>query len=313
MTDESVSEPEHPGLLGHRLLIVTGKGGTGKSTIAAAIATLVAGSGRRVLLCDMDGKGSSTGWFGRSPGPVGFEPVEVATNLWAMSMDTEAALREYLRLHSPIPFAGAIGPVAGVIDYVADAAPGVREILAIGKVCWEVRRARYDTVVVDAEASGHIVSQIAAPRVLGNLVTMGMIRDQTGWMLDILEDPALTNAVVVTTAEEMPVTETIETLRRIRTETATVVGAVVVNRMPAPVLDPEDRRALAEIAGRDAARRDALDVLAWADARRLEAERLCTGMAEACGGAAMVQLPELVEPTPAAVASELTRVLGVGS
>lgn len=319
MTDASVSGPDRPGLLGHRLLIVTGKGGTGKSTVAATIATVAARAGLRVLLCDMDGKGSSTSMFGGTPGPVGFDPVVVAPNVRAMSMDTEAALREYLRLFSPVPFAGAIGPVAGVIDFVADAAPGVREILVIGKVCWEVRRGAHDLVVVDAEASGHIVSQIAAPRVLGNLVTMGMIRDQTGWMLDILEDPDVTSAIVVTTPEELPVTESIETLRRIRTETATTVGAVIVNRMPAPVLDVDDRLVLDAIMrhptdGTDVMyRTGALGVLSWADARRREAERMCAEIARECAGAAMLRLPELAEATPSMLAPVLADAISIGS
>lgn len=310
MTDASVSEPDGPEILGRRLLIVTGKGGTGKSTVAATIASVVAQSGRSVLLCDMDGKGSSTSMLGAPPGPVGFDPVEIAPNLRALSMDTEAALREYLRLFSPVPFAGAIGPVAGVIDFVADAAPGVREILVIGKVCWEVRRGAHDVVIVDAEASGHIVSQIAAPRVLGNLVTMGMIRDQTGWMLDILEDPDVTAAIVVTTPEELPVTESIETLRRIRSETATAVAAVVVNRMPAQLLAPGDRGILDGIVHRERGRAGALGLLAWADERRGEAERLRAEVEQACGGAMVVELPELAEATPAVLAPIVADAFG---
>ena len=98
-----------------------------------------------------------------------------------------------------------------------------------------MRERHYDLVVVDAEASGHIVGQITAPRAINDLVQVGMVRDQTEWMLEILEDPATTGVVVVTTPEEMPVTETIELVARLRAETTVAVAAVVANRvLPEP-------------------------------------------------------------------------------
>ena len=133
-----------------------------------------------------------------------------------MAMNTEDSLREYLRLFVRIPLLGRIGPLASTFDFVADAAPGVKEILGVGKLCYEVRERNYDLVVVDAEASGHVVSQIGAPRVIRDLVQVGLVRDQTQWMLDLLDDPATTGVVVVTTPEEMPVTETIELVEQLR-------------------------------------------------------------------------------------------------
>ena len=112
-----------------------------------------------------------------------------------MAMNTEDSLREYLRLFVRIPLVGRIGPLARTFDFVADAAPGVKEILAVGKLCYEVRERHYDLVVVDAEASGHIVAQIGAPRAISELVQVGLVRDQTDWMLDILDDPARTGLV----------------------------------------------------------------------------------------------------------------------
>ena len=101
-----------------------------------------------------------------------------------MAMNTEDSLREYLRLFVKVPLVGRIGPLARTFDFVADAAPGVKEILAVGKLVYEVRERHYDLVVVDAEASGHIVAQIAAPRVIGELVQVGLVRDQTRWMTE---------------------------------------------------------------------------------------------------------------------------------
>ena len=177
----------------------------------------------------MDAKGALATAF--DVGELEFDPTEVQPNLWAMAMNTEDSLREYLRLFVRIPLLGRIGPLASTFDFVADAAPGVKEILGVGKLCWEVRERNYDLIVVDAEASGHIVSQIGAPKVIADLVQVGLVRDQTQWMLDILDDPARTGVVVVTTPEEMPVTETIDLLGRLRAETGAHASAVIANRV----------------------------------------------------------------------------------
>lgn len=216
-------------LLDLDLVFVTGKGGVGKTTVAAALAEVAARRGQRVLVCEMDAKGALATAFEVSE--LEFEPTEVEPGLFAMSMSTEESLREYLRLFVKIPFIGRIGPLASTFDFVADAAPGVKEILAVGKLCFEVKERHYDLVVVDAEASGHVISQIGAPRVIAELVQVGVVREQTQWMLDILEDPQRTGVVVVTTPEEMPVTESIELLERLQSETGTHPAAVIVNRV----------------------------------------------------------------------------------
>ena len=216
-------------LLNRQLLFVTGKGGVGKTTVAAAIAQLAAQHGRRTLVCEMDAKGALAAAFDCSPFP--YQPRQIDSNLFGMAMNTEDSLREYLKLFVRIPFVGRIGPLARTFDFVADAAPGVKEILAIGKLCYEVRERNYDLVVVDAEASGHIVSQIGAPRVISELVQVGLVREQTKWMLDILEDPERTGLITVTTPEEMPVNETIELLDRVRERTKVDLAGVVVNRV----------------------------------------------------------------------------------
>ena len=178
----------------------------------------------------MHGGGAAAACFEQPP--TGYRPVEVAPRLSIMEMNTEDSLREYLRLFARIPFAGRIGPLARVFDFVAAAAPGVREILAVGKLCYEVRERHYDLVVVDAEASGHVVSQIGAPDAIADLVKVGLIRDQTAWMRRILNDPETTGVVIVTTPEEMPVVETIELAGAIAERTKVALAAVVANRVP---------------------------------------------------------------------------------
>ena len=216
-------------LLDLKLVFVTGKGGTGKTTVASALALFAAQQGRKVLLCEVDAKGDVAGFYETKP--TSFAEREVLPNLFAMTMDTEASLREYLKLQLRIPVVGRIGPLAKAFDFVATAAPGVREILTVGKLCYEVREANYDLVVVDAPASGHIIGQLAAPQGINDLVKVGLIRSQTDWMLTILSDPDTTGVVAVCTPEEMPVNETIELAVRIREETTVRFAGVVVNRV----------------------------------------------------------------------------------
>ncbi len=216
-------------LLDRRLLFVTGKGGVGKSTVTAALALLSATRGRRTLACEVDAKGDLADFYETSR--PGFEPKKVASNLWHMAMDTEASLREYLHLQLHLPTVSRLGPLARVFDFVATAAPGVREILTVGKIGWEVRERHYDLVVVDAPATGHIVGQLTAPQAIKDLVRVGQVREQTGWLSDLLADEATTGLVIVTTPEEMPVNETIELVRKVRSETDIDVAAIVVNRV----------------------------------------------------------------------------------
>ncbi|TMK60251.1 MAG: ArsA family ATPase [Actinobacteria bacterium] len=227
-----------PDLLDRRLLFFTGKGGVGKSSVTAATALLAAERGKRVLLVEIEAKGNLTALFEHAP--VGFEPREVHPGVFVMQMRTEASLREYLRLNLRVPVLGRLGPLANVLEFVATAAPGVKEILTVGKVCWEVResiagRADWDLVVVDAAATGHVVAQLDAPRAIQGLVQVGQVREQTDWMVELLSDPAVTALNIVTSPEEMPVNETIQLVERVREELTVPLGAVMVNRvLPEP-------------------------------------------------------------------------------
>lgn len=216
-------------ILDRRLLFVSGKGGVGKTTVAAGLALLASQRGKRTLVCEVEAKGDLVDFY--ETGPITFDAREVLPGLHAMAMDTERSLDEYLRLFLKVPVMGRIGPIARMFDFVATAAPGVREILTVGKLCYEVRARHYDLVVVDASPTGHIVGQLAAPQAINSLVQVGLIRSQTDWILDILSDPARTGLLIVATPEEMPVNETIDLSARIRDETTVDLAAIVVNRV----------------------------------------------------------------------------------
>ncbi len=216
-------------LLDRKLVFVTGKGGVGKTTVAAGLALLASQRGKRTLVCEVEAKGDLADFF--EAGPVRYDAREVQPGLFAMAMDTERSLDEYLRLVLRVPVMGRLGPVARMFDFVATAAPGVKEILTVGKLCYEVRERHYDIVVVDASATGHIIGQLGAPEAINSLVQVGLIRSQTDWVLRILADPSRTGLVIVSTPEEMPVGETIELAARVHDETSVELAAVIVNRV----------------------------------------------------------------------------------
>jgi Mrp family chromosome partitioning ATPase len=235
-----------PGWLSERSLVfVVGKGGVGKSTVAASLALAEARHGKRVLVVEVDAKGDVARALGLSA--PSFRPSEARPGVFVMEMDTQRALEEYLRIYARLPFAGRVPGLGRIFDFVATAAPGVRELLVIGKVCYEVRREAYDQVIVDAPASGHVVSQLGVAGDVRELVQLGMVRDQTGWMLDMLGDERRTAALLVTTPEERPVEEAIELASRIVAETPVHLAGAVINRRFLAPLSAAEEPALARV------------------------------------------------------------------
>jgi anion-transporting ArsA/GET3 family ATPase len=216
-------------MLDKRLVIVSGKGGVGKSAVASGLALLAQRHGLRVLIIEMESGGGLPAHFGT--GPLAFEPTEVRPGLHAMEMVRSQALLEYLQLQLKLPGKGRFGAVARAFDALATAAPAVREIVTIGKILWEVKEDKWDLVVVDAPPTGQIASYLRAPQSISELVATGRIRNQADWMAATLADPALTALLLVTLPEELPTTETLETMSWVEENAVVSKPTVIANRV----------------------------------------------------------------------------------
>lgn len=167
---------------------------------------------------------------------LGPNPHEIRSGLSALQVERPAALDEYLRLQVGIPKFARLGPLASAFDALASAAPGIREIVTMGKVLYEVRRGdTWDLVVADGPPIGQIGSHLRAPRTVSDLVPTGRIRDQAAWMADILADPARSALVLVTLAEELPALETAEAMIWLQNSKLITTKGVITNRVLEPL------------------------------------------------------------------------------
>ena len=235
-------------LFRRRAIWVTGKGGVGKSSIAAALALLSAERGQRTLLIDVEARGDAARFL--DAGPARYDARQVTANLYHLALEPEAVLDEYLNVALRVPRVRRFGPVRKIFDFIATGAPGVKEVLIAGKVGFEERAAergkpRWDVIVIDAAPSGQVVSHLRGPRSIQEMVGVGLIREQTSWVRDIIEDPNKTCVVVVALPEEMPVVETQELLQHLPEAVNTPVLGIIANR----VIDaPPDRDVFASVA-----------------------------------------------------------------
>lgn len=242
-------------LLDKRLVFVTGKGGVGKSTVSLALALAAARRGRRTVLCEVAQQERTSKLFRREG--VGPRETELAPNLAAISIDPQQALDEYLRHQVGSRRLAALLFENRIFQYFAAAAPGVRELVTMGKVWelaqlerpWTSESARYDMVVVDSPATGHGLGLLQVPATIREIARVGPIRRQADRIDRFVRDGRRTGVVAVALAEEMPVTETLELRERLREEMAMEVDAVVVNAVLPERFSAEEARTLAAADG----------------------------------------------------------------
>lgn len=211
-----------------RLVLVSGKGGVGKSAITAGLALQAHRHGRRVLAIDVVAAGGLATHLG--VGRLEFKPREIRPGLWALSVDRAKALAEYLQVQVGIPGFATITPLARAFDALASTAPGVREVITLGKVLWEVRNGGYDLVLADCPPTGQLGGFLRAPRTIAELVPAGRVRAQADWMTDLLSGSA-TELILATLPEELPTVETIETIEHLEKERPIGVISVFANRV----------------------------------------------------------------------------------
>jgi anion-transporting ArsA/GET3 family ATPase len=225
-------------LLDRRLVFVAGKGGVGKSTVSTALALSALRRGKRVLLVglDFDDRGRTIAGLRE---PTGSEPVESMAGLFRQNIEGKAALEEYL--HMVVPVRRVLRAVfeSKVYQYFVAAAPGLKELMAIGKIWYEVDRGRWDLVVVDSPATGHALQYLRMPKAAVEAFTAGLVHREAKRVWGLLTDPGATAVAVVTVAEELPVNETIEICRQIR-ELELPEGVLFVNRFHSPAFSVGD-------------------------------------------------------------------------
>lgn len=219
--------------INQKLIFITGKGGSGKTLLSAMLGASQAAKGKKVLLIDSEASGLLAQAFEHND--VDYEPVEVINNLYLAQTKTDQALTQYLHLYAKIPTWAKITPLARLIDLVSHAAPGVKEILVVGKICYEVKQilegeSDFDLVIVDAPSSGHILSLIDAPNALSEIVSKGMIETQAQWMKDILEDKKVTGVLISTLSDEVVMSETLELAEKIQQTTQVNLQGIVLNK-----------------------------------------------------------------------------------
>jgi Mrp family chromosome partitioning ATPase len=218
-----------------RLTLVSGKGGVGKSAVATGLALYAHRQGRRVLAIDVTGAGGLAAHLGG--GRLEFKPSEVRPGLSALTIDRTKALAEYVKVQIGVPQFATMGPLARAFDALASTAPGVREVITLGKVLWEVQHGGYDLVVADCPPTGAITGLLRAPRTIAELVPSGRVRLQAEWMSQLLSRKA-TELVLVTLAEELPTVETQETMALLASENLVGPPTIVTNRV-LPRLDTD--------------------------------------------------------------------------
>ncbi len=220
------------------LHVVTGKGGTGKTTVAASLALALASRGKTVLLCEVEGRQGIAQLFDVPPLP--YEETRIASgpndggDLFALAIDPESALLEYLTMYYRLGRAGKALDRFGVIDFATTIAPGVRDVLLTGKVYEAAYRnkrgknqRRYDAIVLDAPPTGRIAQFLNVNSELAGLAKVGPIRSQADSIMTLLRSPR-TAVHLTTVLEDMPVQETADGIRDLRANDLPV-GAVIVN------------------------------------------------------------------------------------
>jgi anion-transporting ArsA/GET3 family ATPase len=285
-------------LFAHSLLVVTGKGGVGKSTVTGALGLAAARRGLRTIVVEVAARGDVSRALGTpevaAAHAEGHPERAVSEKLYHLSIDPQGAMEDYLHSQLPVGALAVLLSRSRIFTTLTAATPGMRELLTIGKV-WELaqperrtpRDARpYDLVVLDAPATGHGLALLRAPSTFASVARVGPVAKQARTIAGFLGDPRRTAVLAVSTAEEMPVSETLELRGQVQKQLGIDLSLVVVNAVVRHRFSERDERAL-RATPPSPARRAALFSAAWTRHQRAQMARLRRGVR----GVPLVRLP----------------------
>jgi hypothetical protein len=288
--------------LDKRLVVVTGKGGVGKTTVAAALGLLAARQGRRTVVCEVAQQERLAGLFGARD--VGHGEVELAPGLFSVSVQPERAMHEWLRHQLK---SGALAGLLGhsrLFGYLTAAAPGVTELVTVGKV-WDLAQVKrrtggsaFDLVIMDAPATGHALALLRAPRTYANIARVGPIARQAGSIDAFLRDSSATGVLSVALPEEMPVNETVDLEQRLADDLGMAVGQVVANGVLPARFTAGDVRRLRSLDGQGTKAAQAAVTSALVEHRRAAGQQEQLERLRGEVRAPVTTLPYLFEPEP---------------
>jgi anion-transporting ArsA/GET3 family ATPase len=251
---------------GVRLHVVTGKGGTGKTTVAAALALALAHAGRKVLLIEAEGRQGIARLFDRPPLPYEERKIAIGPgeaddgrdpggDVYALAIDPEGALLDYLQMFYNMRGIGSALTKLGMVDFATTIAPGLSDVLITGKATEATRRKApgsasgfaYDAVVLDAPPTGRVGRFLNVSAEVSGLAKVGPVRTHADSVANVIKSPQ-TAVHFVCTLEEMPVQETLDGIAELRSINGMQVGGIMINMAPPAVLSPEDLKDLPEAA-----------------------------------------------------------------
>jgi anion-transporting ArsA/GET3 family ATPase len=266
------------------LVIVTGKGGVGKTTVSVALGMRAAAEGKRTIVCEVSAQENASRMFEHTT--VGFHEVELEENLWAISIDPDESMREYVLLQLKVRAMRDMLFRSRIFNYLAAATPGLKELVTIGKI-WELAQLdrkvksgrKYDTVIVDAPATGHGVGFLQTPRTFANIARVGPIHSQAQTLDRFITDHENTGVAIVALPEEMPVNETAALEHDLVEEVGVAVDRVYLNGLYPERFSREEAEKLTALAAIEdgatkAAARAALSEFGRARSQRAQLARL---------------------------------------
>ncbi|MGA7397549.1 MAG: ArsA family ATPase [Solirubrobacterales bacterium] len=284
-----------------RILFVTGKGGVGKSTVAIALGIRAAMEGKRTIVVEVASTENASRVFRQAD--VGFKEVEMRNNLWAISIDPEESMREYVLLQLKVKAMRDLLFRSRMFTYLAAATPGLNELVTIGKI-WELaledrklkHGRKYDLVIVDSPATGHGISFLQSPRTFANIARVGPIHSQARQLQEMINDHDHTGSVIVSLPEEMPVNETANLEAELTGDVNISVDRVIMNALYPDRYSDTDLKAIRKLGKSEndevrAASKAAISQCVRTASQREQLERL-----ESMVSAPITTLPYIFKP-----------------